>query len=181
MTVTPQPGDYLVTKTGGPWYDRLAAKLIRFDTNSPVNHAAVAVGPTETHPEGAIIEARPGGAGYNSIGAYPGATWSTGRLPEALTPTDEQRRKIVACATTFIGTPYSWLDIVAIGLAQKRLGKVVDGDEWWVKRVSGDGHLICSQLVSEAWREAGIALIPGRLDGLVSPGDLYDLLQPEQT
>jgi cell wall-associated NlpC family hydrolase len=179
--VTPQPGDYLVTRTSGAWYDRLAAWAIRFDTDSPVNHAALAVGPTDDYPEGAIIEARPGGAAYNSIHAYPQAIWSTGRLPERLTPDNDDRRKIVAAATTMIGTPYSWLDIIAIGLAQRRTGRVVDGDEWWVKRISGDGHLICSQLVDEAFHVAGIELLAGRLPGLVAPSDLFHLLLPAPT
>lgn len=178
MPAGAKPGDWIVTRTSGPWWDRFAAWAIQWDCDSPVNHAARYVGPTSTYAEGAFIEARPGGMGYTSIHAYPDAIWSTGRLPARLTPTDAQREVIVARAEDLIGTPYGWLDILAIGLAQRRTGHVVTGREWWVRRIADDGTLICSQAIDVEDRAAGINLVPGRLPGLVSPGDLYRLLLP---
>jgi hypothetical protein len=71
------------------------------------------------------------------------------------------------------------LDLLAVGLAQKRTGHVVTGREWWVKRLSDNGRLICSQAIDVEYLKAGIHLFTdGRLSGLVSPGDLDRLLLP---
>ena len=67
---------------------------------------------------GKILEAEPGGSRYNTIDAYPDAIWSSDRIPL----TDAQRIKIIADALNFLGIPYGFLDIVAIALAQSRLG-----------------------------------------------------------
>lgn len=173
MAVEPLPGDYFVTSTAGRLIDRIAARLIRFGTDSAVNHAGLYVG------EGTIVEAV-GRVRYNGISAYPDAIWSTGRLPAHLTPNDEQRRLIVNKAHDLIGRKYSWLDIIAIGLAQRRLGRVVNSKTWWAKRVSNDGKLICSQAVDVEYQAGGIQFFDdGRLPGLVSPEDLDALLLPE--
>lgn len=185
--VTPQLADWLVTRTAGGWRARLAAALIRWATargrrhhllDAPVNHAALFVGPTDEYPEGAIIEARPGGVGYNSVNAYPDAIWCTGRLAARLTPTPAQREAIAAAARDLIGTPYGYLDDLIAGLAQPRLGAHVTGREWWVKRLTGRKRLECAQAVDIAWREGGVALFPGRLPGLIVPEDMYLLLEP---
>lgn len=169
----PQPGDYFVTATKGRLIDRIAARAIQWGTDSPVNHAGIYTG------DGTIVEAV-GEVRYGNVSEYPDAIWSTGRLPAVLVPTLEQRRKIINTAHNLIGTPYSWLDIIAIGLAQKRTGHLVTDRTWWARRISGDGHLICSQAVDQVYLAAGIHLFTdGRLEGLVSPGDLYDLLEPQ--
>ena len=195
MDPTPHlPGDWIVTRTGGRWHDRAIAWLIRWVTatrvgrrwrDSTVNHAALFVGPVSRYPEGALVEARPGGAAYVSLNAYPEATWSSGRLPRRLTPTDAQRERIVAAAKGMLGTPYGFLDDLAVGLAQRRtratLGKWVSVGRppWWVRRIASRHTLICSQLVDAAWHDGGIDLYPGRLEGLVTPEDLEELLEPE--
>jgi len=183
MTPTPQPGDYFVTRTAGPWYDRLAAWAIRWGTarridgrwhNAQYNHAGLYTG------DGVIVEAV-GRIRYNTLDAYPDAVWSTGRLPAHLAPDPEQRRLIVNKAHDLIGTPYSWLDLLAIGLAQKRAGAHVNSDTWWARRINSDGHLLCSQAVDVEYAAGEIALFDdGRLPGLVSPQDLGDLLLPVQ-
>lgn len=173
MDVRPKPGDYFVTATKGKLIDRIAARVIQWDTSSPVNHAGLYVG------DDTIVEAV-GEVKYGSITEYPDATWSTGRLPEHLTPTPAQRTRIVNAAHDMIGTPYSWLDIIAIGLAQKRMGRLVDSRTWSARRISGDGHVICSQVCDLAYQRAGIQLFnDGRLPGLVAPSDLLGLLSPE--
>jgi len=172
VTVTPLPGDFGVVRTSGPWLDRLAAWAIRWGTNSPVNHAFIAT------TNGRIVEAvRHVQLGYAD--EYDDIVWSTGRLAPELTPSTSQRDEIVATALSMVGDKYNALDIVAIGLAQKRLGHTVSDRTWWAKRLSNDGREICSQLVDKAYFAAGIHLFEdGRLPGLVSPGDLYDLLLP---
>jgi hypothetical protein len=47
--------------------------------------------------------------------------------------------------------------------------------------VADEGHLICSQLVDEAYLRAGVHLFDdGRLPGDVTPGDLWWLLQRDR-
>jgi len=188
MADLPQLGDFFVTATRGPLLDRTAAKIIDWATatrdgegnwlKAKVNHAGLYVGPTRQFPEGAILEALRR-VRYSSILSYPGAIWSTGRLPADLTPTPLQRRRIVDYAESRIGDKYNILDLLAVGLAQERMGHHVDGDEWWVKRLSDDHREICSQLVDAAWQYAGIHFFrDGRLPGLVTPNDLDGLLLP---
>lgn len=162
----PLPGDFFVTPTYGSRLDRFLAFLIRWGTNSPVNHAGIFLG------NGQIIEAEPGGARI-STGFYDNCTWSTGHI--ALT--GDQRIRIVTAAKIERGVGYSWLDIVAIALAQKRLGARINSRSWVAKRISSDKTLICSELVDRVYALAGVHLFEdGRLPGLVSPGDLYNLI-----
>jgi hypothetical protein len=182
----PQPGDYFTTPTYGRLRDRLAADIIRLDTNSPVNHAGLYIGPTRQHPEGAIIEAV-GTVRYNSVNAYPDAIWfNLAAWPATDVPgltLSQERGQIIDCAEAALGSKYNTLDILAVGIAQKRLTPrnrtkwIADGKPpWWVKRLSSDHRYICSQLVDAAYRSAGIHLFAdGRLPGLVTPGDLYTL------
>jgi hypothetical protein len=179
----PRPGDFFVTRTSGPWLDRLAAWFIRWWTarknlqrqwkSSDVNHAGTYVGPTDQYPEGAIVEALRR-IRYSSVNSYPDAIWSTGRLPAHLTPTDEQREKIVHSATLMVGDRYN-----TVGLAQPRAGEIVTSSTWWAKRLNRDGRQICSQAVDQQYLDAGIQLFDdGRLAGLVAPEDLDEILLP---
>lgn len=184
MGAAPLPGDYFVVDTvGGPWYDRAARRIIEADTDAKVDHAGLYVGPTAEHPEGAIVEAV-WRVRYNSINAYPNAVWSTGRLPGHLTPDDRQRRIIAAFAEEIIGSGYNWLDLAAIGIAQRRwdedrIAKWAQHPPWYVRRLSADHRYICSQVVDAAYETAGIHLLADRRPvGLCSPGDLDALLQP---
>jgi cell wall-associated NlpC family hydrolase len=164
--VTPQIGDYGVVATYGNWHNRLAGWAIRFGTDSKVNHAFVYVG------GGQIVEAAPGGARINDVDAYDNITWSHSQ-PWAIT-----RHHIAHAARGMVGTPYGWLDIFAIALAQGRTGRLVNDRTWWVKRVQRTDRLICSQLVDLAYQQSGIHLFnDGRLPGLVSPGDLAQLIR----
>jgi uncharacterized protein YycO len=167
----PLLGDFgLVGKHPGSWLDHAAQDLISFGTDSPFVHAFVYVG------NGQIVEAVRH-VKVSPVTAYHDITWSTGRLAPELTPNQAQRMVIAKAAMSYVGQAYNLLDILAIALAQPRLGRQVDGDEWWVKRLSDDHMQICSQLVVNAYRMAGVDLVPGTLSGLVSPGDLGGLLR----
>jgi len=156
----PQPGDYFVVRTNG-W----AAVLIRWATRSTVNHAGVLVSDT------AVMEARPNGAGFAAFRDYAGATWSHFDL------TPEQRTAIVAAANGFLGRPYSWLDCLCIGLAD-RFGTHVPTAVR--NRLQRPDRMICSQLADSAYLDAGVHLFAdGRDPGAVSPGDLLDLITKE--
>lgn len=168
----PQPGDFMVcTSYGGSLLARIGSALIRWGTDAPVSHAAVYIGDSK------IIQAEPGGASLARWDSAANETWSTGRLPFPIT--DAQRAGICTAAMSFQGTPYGVLDIIAITMAQHRLGRLVhperplDAQPWWVRRLIDPGTVICSQLVVLAYRAAGLPLCGTELAALVSPGDLW--------
>lgn len=164
---TPLPGDFFITATYGSRLDRLLAFLIRWGTDSPVNHAGIFLG------DNSICEAEPGGARI-STGFYDNCIWSTGHIDL----TDDERTRIVYQAKLMRGVPYSWLDIVAITLAQKRLGGRINSNSWIAKRISSDKTLTCAELVDRVYNLAGIQLFKdGRLPGLIAPADLYNLIE----
>jgi len=191
-----RPGDVFVTPTyGSNLLDRFVGSGIRFMTatrddygrwhNAKVNHTGMYVG------DGLIVEAAPRGARLAPWDSYGSdATWSvnglgtrtvTGTLrPLALSDADRQR--ISDAARTLLGTPYGFLDILAIAFAQKRLDSRLDvtraiaQQPWWVRRIASMNTLICSQLVDVAFLTSGAHLYDdGRLPGLVSPADIYGL------
>lgn len=160
----PELGDFAVVATGGR-----EAALIRWGTDSPVNHAVLYVG------DGMLIEAQPGGARLVPVSHYgKRLIWSTG----VIIPNEAQRAAIAKAGRALEHTPYGWPDIAAIALAQRRLGAFVDSRTWWVRRLARTDRLICSQLVDLAYLRGGVHLFAdGRLPGLVSPGDLYRLIR----
>jgi hypothetical protein len=139
-----------------PNFIGLAIKLF---TSSKYCHAFILVAP------GRIIEARPGGAALADLSEYDGMPilWSH----DALTP--EQREKIVDAAYKTLGTPYGYLDILALGLL--RLGLPY---HWVFRRVLSERTDICSQLVAICGEAGGDnAWLCGKLfPELVTPGDL---------
>jgi uncharacterized protein YycO len=134
---------------------------------APIQHAFVYVG------EGQIVQAMPGGAELIRLEeANEPYVWSTGKIPL----TSEQRSRISAAAIWMVGTPYSFLDYASIALAHYRIRP-----RWVRDFVADSDHLICSQLVDEAYLRAGVHLFnDGRLPGDVTPGDLWKLLQAKR-
>jgi hypothetical protein len=128
--VTPQPGDYGVERTRG-----LAAWAIRVATRSKFNHAFVVVR------DGNVVEASTKGAICRPLGVR-NAIYSS----DAIELAPSERSDIVNAAMYLVGTPYSWLDIVSIGLLQYGI------KPGWVRvRVQRLDQLICSQLVDLAF------------------------------
>jgi uncharacterized protein YycO len=151
-----EPGDYGVVTTTG-W----AARLIQAVTRSRYNHAFIYVG------NGQVIEGRPAGAGYANLSAYPDVLWST--VP--LNPLE--REHIVAAAVKVIGTPYSWVDCVAIGIADLVGWRAPQSVH---DRLNRRDRLMCSQLVDSCYLAAGVHLFTdGRVPGDVAPSDLAEL------
>lgn len=151
----PQLGAWFTARTPG-----LYGTLIRWGTNSSVNHAGIYLG------NGEVIEALSAGAAVSPVANYDGELhWSTYPL------TDEQRTRVVEEARKLIGVPYSWVDVACVALAHL-IG--VHVSEPVRKRLRRQDRLMCSQLVDTAYLNAGIHLFgDGRLPGDVSPGDLY--------
>lgn len=158
-----KPGDFGLVKIRGPvgLFVRLGQWFI--GDFSYWTHAFVYVG------RGKIVEAMPQGAKITPLSEYAGREILWSNIP--LTQT--QRRSISGHALDLVGTRYSFADYLA--LFGERIG-------WDVKAfrqyVSDSGHMICSQLVSEAYRRAGVELFPDkRLPQDVTPGDLEILLR----
>ena len=116
-----------------------------------------------------IVEAEPHGAVCHPYHYDPnGVEWSTGKI--ALT--SAQRTAIVAAAMGYVGTPYSFLDYAAI--AAHRFHLWAPGLAGYVRSTR---HMICSQLVDQCYRDAGVELFhDGRLPQFVVPDDLAELI-----
>jgi cell wall-associated NlpC family hydrolase len=167
MATYPQPGDFALTKIYGLTGAAISVGQHIIGDGSPVQHALVYVG------NGEVVQAMPGGAELIPLeDASAPVIWSTGRI--ILTAAD--RIRIVSAARGLVGTPYSFLDYASIGLAHFRVRP-----RWVRDFVADSGHLICSQLVDEAYLRAGVRLFDdGRLPGDVTPGDLWWLLQRDR-
>ena len=161
MSGSPQPGDYGVERTRG-----FTAWAIRVATRSAFSHAFVVVR------DGYVVEARSKGAVCRPLGIRD-AIYSSAAI--VLSPAE--RSDIVNAAMYLVGTPYSWLDIVSIGLLQYGIRPKMIRDR--VKRMD---RLICSQLVDLAFSGGpphpddisyGVRLFADdRLSMDVTPGDL---------
>ncbi len=161
MTVQPEPGDFAVCRMGGA-AGRLVAvgEWLCGDRFTQYQHALLYTG------ENLIIEAEPGGARAVPLdkARYGGMLWSTGRIP--LTGT--QRTAICLAARSYIGTPYSWADYMAI--AAHRLHIPAPGLRGYIESTK---HEMCSALVDRVYQDAGVQLFDdGRFNGYVTPADL---------
>ncbi|MGW0930689.1 hypothetical protein [Streptomyces sp. NPDC002644] len=164
----PQIGDFGLTRIEG-----FVGRLVNFGQwmvgdHAPVQHALVYVG------DGLVVQAMPGGAECIPLeDASPVVKWSTGIVDL----TENQRWDIASWATVFVGTPYGWLDYLALGLERF-------GFRWnWLRRYIMSNHsMICSQLVDYVYAKAGVDLFTdGRLPGDITPGDLYHLLMDKES
>jgi uncharacterized protein YycO len=160
-STTPSIGQFGVTRIHG-----LTGRLIEFGqkvigSGSRFTHAFVVVA------DGWVVQAEPGGARLVPLTSAVGGRET---LYSDLDLTDDQRKAVALKALRLAHTPYSYLDYLAI--AARRLF----GASFLECYVEDSGHMICSQLVDEAFREAGIELFPGRVSGDVTPGDLARLI-----
>jgi uncharacterized protein YycO len=161
---TPQPGDIGLTSIAG-----IVGQLIRLgqwlngDGFSHYEHAFIVL------EDGMLMEAMPGGAQIVSQDEYDDVDVLY-VSPAGLTEADRQR--ICNIARSFIDTPYSFVDYLAI--AAHRLHLPLPGLREFV---ASTDHQICSQLVDRAYALAGIKLFSdARWDGYVTPGSLYKRL-----
>lgn len=165
---TPQPGDFAVVTAGGlggpliNWAERLNGAAPQY---AAYQHAFIYIG--DRHAE--IVQAEPAGAAIAHLTPHGKTLWSTGKIPL----TEAQRHVICQKAFGYVGTPYSFLDYVAIAL-----------HHWHVPApglkayVASTRHMICSQLVDQCYQDAGVHLFQdGRWPGFVTPADLAQLLE----
>lgn len=160
-----KPGDFAVQKIEG-----ITGRLIRFgqwlngDGFADYEHAFVIVS------EFSIVEAMPGGARISKLP-------DMRRCPAYTAVSQFDGLRIAEEAVKLSGTPYSFVDYLALAAVRLHLplsSKLLAG------YVANSKHMICSQLVDEAYLRAGIHLFDdGRLPGNVTPGDLYRLIREQ--
>lgn len=161
-TSDPQCGDFGLVRISGFTGVCVGAGQRLVGSGSYFTHAFI-VGPN-----GDAIAAQPGGAVRTSLTEALG-----GRTRVAYSNfdlTDVERRTIWNTAAASVGTPYSFMDYLAIA-----------GIRWFdnyrlENYVADTKHMICSQLVDQCYHNAGIELFPNRQPGDVAPGDLARLI-----
>ena len=153
----PRIGDYGCVKTNG-----LMGKLIRIGTLSRWNHAFIYIGGDQ------IIEANPKGVEISPLSKYSYVAWNQHEVLN-----DQQRLIIVAQARQIIGKPYGFFVIADLGF--RILGLKILANTKLMKYLSTKNGYICSELVAECYRKAGIPLF-NKEDYLVTPGDLAERL-----
>lgn len=163
------PGTLFVLRSSG-----FIGFAIRLLTRSPVNHAGVCVG------GGATVEAEAAGAVSKTERVVsPDVLHGTALLARINSLSAGRGQKIADEAVKLLGTPYNFLDLVALGWATLHRDPTGPPEKpnWWQRRIMNNGWLICSQLDDLACQNAGVHLFTdGRLPGQVTPGDLQRVL-----
>jgi uncharacterized protein YycO len=162
----PQPGDFGLTQISGHVGRAIrVGQWLNGDGFSDYEHAFVYLG------HGGIVEAEPGGARLAPLSEYNARSIAWYRAP------DDKGDRIGAIAGMLIGTPYSFADYAAIAAVRLHLPL---SSKLLHNYVANSGHMICSQLVDEAYKRAGVQLFDdGRLPGDVTPGDLLRLIEKQ--
>lgn len=186
----PPVGSFGLSRIGG-WVGKLVAAGQAFaGDGSRFTHAFIVLNDTE------VLEARPGGVGIGKLAdrladhdvvfcdepvqdwlqrqkiVYDSMDNVGGELsdPEAYWGYVEnlKRADIRDIARSLLRTKYGYLQYLYLGLLTFGV------DSGWLKKlITNRRHLICSQLVDEVFRRAGIQLFDdGRLSQDVTPGDL---------
>lgn len=159
----PSPGDFgLVSISGIVGLGVRIGQWLLGDGSHAYHHAFLVLDNEE------ILEAEPGGARIRPLSQYDG----TNAIYSTWTLTAVQRAEIVAAARPLEGTPYSWLDYLALALDRFHIRPA------GLRRYVADpSHLICSQLCDLAYLRAGLHMFAdGRDPADVTPGDLTHVL-----
>jgi uncharacterized protein YycO len=143
----PQPGDILLFFRP----NRLRDYLIEAVTGSRFYHAALFAG------DDRVIEASPAGVWENTL---------RGREGEFVTlpAPDGAGKQALAWARTQIGDPFDNLDVGVIFLERLFRG--------WRINYTMPGRYSCAELVADAFRHAGVDLIPDNKPSETAPADL---------
>lgn len=179
--VTPQfqPGSFFLSRQSGRGGRLVAAAQSLVRGASTYTHSGLILD------NGQVLEGRPGGARIRTLESVLNAGpilicdrpvreyVLTHAFADAMPGEVELwiRLRVVQAARRMEGVPYSWLDYVAIAMAEWR----VPGWQLVRRRVETSQRLICSALVDRVYSYAGIALFnDGRLCGDVTPWDLAE-------
>lgn len=143
-----EPGDIVIVRS-----NTVIGKIIRWITNSWASHVAVYIG------TGYVFEARPGGARAVHISAYEGSKWEY-RVFRMLVPR-ERREMFINALIQKKDRGYDYGQILSIAI--NRLFKID-------LKAQNKRLAICSELVYEAAKEAGIK-VPDVDQKYIVPGD----------
>ena len=154
---SPQLGDYGVVKTKG-----FFGKLIRLGTLSRWNHCFIYIG------NDLIVEANPTGVAVSPVSKYQLIAWNQHEVLSY-----EERETIASHAKWLVGRPYSFFTIA--GMVLRILGFKLLANTRILRVLSQKDGYICSELVAEAYKQAGVELINKPVDQ-VNPGDLAERL-----
>jgi hypothetical protein len=167
-----QPGDFAVVRLPGATGRMIRLMESLSGGHSDYEHAIIGV------EDGMIVEAEPGGAVLVPMHYAPETVrWSTGtpfrHSGGGTSPVGPLTGSLIcSAARKYIGTPYSFADYAALAAHFWHLPLPGLRDF-----VSDNGHLICSQLCDQVYKDAGIQLFADRRwPGFVRPSDLADLL-----
>lgn len=145
-----EEGDILISKRSGP-----ISKLIKILTNSDYSHAALYIG------NNCFVESDWGGVHVSHISKYYDTPYDIYK-PKKIT--HEQQKIVTEWSKGQIGKGYDLLGILGIAVTITGLTKTNLFDN---KR-----RFWCSELVQDAYMNAGINLVDDKNSVLVSPGDL---------
>jgi cell wall-associated NlpC family hydrolase len=175
-------GAFLLTRSTDTVGRAIAAGQALIGDGTRYTHAALVIDGQQ------VVEAAPDGARIVPLAKYAGrldVTVSDAPIRDAVTAATatglirpsrqaaqwHERRlrdRVDAAARALVGTPYSYLDYLSIALLHLGIRPA-----WLLRFVANRRHLICSQLVDEAYRAAGVHLFTDdRFSGDVTPGDL---------
>lgn len=151
--VEPKPGDILLFHH----IARLRDLLITMVTHSPFYHAALYAG------DGCVVEARPQGVIENDL---------RGREQNIVVlPAPEGKGEAaLAWARTQLGDPFDRMDLFVIFLEHVF--------RHWHINYAPYGRYTCAELVTKAFLQAGVRLVPDKEPSEVAPADLARLLPP---
>jgi len=160
----PRPGDIGLTQITGPVGTLIGlGEKLNGDRFTQYQHAFVVLSGNR------LIEAEPGGAGLGMLSEYAGRE-NLFLRPEGFTMA--QGAVVAAASERYVGTPYSFMDYLAIAAHRFRLPV-----PWLRSYIESTRHLICSQLVDAAYQAAGYQLFSDRRwSGFVTPADLAELM-----
>lgn len=170
----PPPGSFGLSRIGGLLGKLIAAGQAFSGDGSRWTHAFIVL------EGGWVLEAMPGGARIVSIGERlrdsevvfcdaPVQQWLQANS-SAYGPDTEylKRRQVSQVAYSLDRVGYGYLQYLALGLVELGFRP-----KWLRRYIASRGRMICSQLVDEVYRRAGIQVFDdGRLPQDVTPGDL---------
>lgn len=164
MTEPPLPGTFGLSRITGVVGALIGLGQLVIGDGSRYSHAFVILD------DSTAMEAFPAGAAITPKG------YALSRRPLALSwaipLTDEQRAAIVREARLLEGTKYGFSAYLHLALSGVGIRW-----PWLINYLQRNKRMVCSQLVDEVYRRAGIHLFDdGRAPFDVTPGDLANLL-----
>jgi hypothetical protein len=153
-------GQWLATNPLRRWFSK--------NTEPKLEHAFIYLGPTAEYPEGAILEAEPGGSRIRSIAECSYIYWCCA----IATHWQDVLASIALAAREDTGIPYSFLDYLSLLLLHLCIRP-----KFVVNRVAATHHQICSELVDWEYSKRGAQLFRDKFPGDVMPIDLWALDQ----